>query len=274
MSFMGGEYLIFLIKKSENFARAVYLVTNFLSDNEPLKWRLRTSATELIDRVMSFIREEKNKANEHIYRAYFVGCLSSLILLLNVGEQSGAISEANTELLKREIVSFFPIFKDKIFSLRIERIALPTAGRTPTFRRQKASRRTRRGALRESKRAFTERLMSPLQSVESVQDVLYNSDGQDERARSTKMSVTRNTSKTKPETHFERQKAIVSVLKDKKKLTVRELMSFIKDCGEKTIQRELVELVGRGILKKMGAKRWSAYAFVQPLLFEGGEKHL
>lgn len=273
MSFMGGEYLIFLIKKSENFVRAIYLITNFLSDNEPLKWRLRTSATELIERVMSFIKEERNKASEYLYRAHFFGCLSFLISLLNVGEESGAISGANATLLKREISSFFPIFQDKIFSLRIKQDALPIAPEPAvSTRRSKTARYLSRAERRESRRQFAERILRPLENKSTTENVLEKSKGQEKSTVTKEMSVTKNTSKIKTEQHIRRQQAIVSVLKDKKQLTVREMMSVINGYGEKTIQRELVALVEKGILKKMGQKRWSSYAFVQPFLFEGSEK--
>lgn len=272
MSFMGGEYLIFLIKKSENFVRAIYLITNFLSDNEPLKWRLRTSATELIERVMSFIKEDKNKANEYLYRAHFFGCLSALISLLNVGEGSGAVSDANATLLKREISSFFPIFQEKIFSLRIKQDTLPIAPELPLRRRQKTINYLSRTERRESRKRFVERILRPLENTQETGNVRYKSKGQDIAGSSNTMSVTKNVGKIKTETHMSRQQAIVFALKDKKQLTAREMMSVITGYGEKTIQRELVTLVEKGVLKKVGKKRWTAYAFVQPLLFEGGEK--
>jgi hypothetical protein len=37
---------------------------------------------------------------------------------------------------------------------------------------------------------------------------------------------------------------------------------MIKDCSEKTIQRELIVLVSEKVVKKEGERRWSVYSIV------------
>lgn len=271
MSFIGGKYLIFIVKKVENFVRAIYLVTNFLSDNEPLKWKLRTIATDLIERVMSFMRDDKNKTNEPLHRAHFLGCLSVLVSLLNVGEQCSAISEANATLLKREIQSFFPIFNEKIFGIKGGDISLPIAKKQWFAFHRKPARGRPRGTRKMSVRKYEGALVSPIQNVESANNVLYSDKGHAKSSVFAKKDMAQTVSTIRMEMHFARQKAIIDALKDKKKLTVKEILSFMDDCGEKTVQRELYELVDKGVLKKIGEKRWSAYSFVQPLLFGRGK---
>lgn len=271
MSFIGGKYLIFIVKKVENFVRAIYLITNFLSDNEPLKWKLRTVATDLIERVMSFMRDDKNKTNEPLHRAHFLGCLSVLVSLLSVGEQGGVISEANTTLLKREIQSFFPIFDEKIFGIRGGDIALPIAKKQGFEFRRKPARGRPRGTRKLSVRKYEDALLSPIQDMDSIQNVLYEDKGQVKSSILVKKDKEKLARNIRVEKRLARQRAIVDALKDKKKLTVKEILSFMGDCGEKTVQRELYELVDKGVLKKVGEKRWSAYSFVQPLLFGRGK---
>jgi hypothetical protein len=60
----------------------------------------------------------------------------------------------------------------------------------------------------------------------------------------------------------ERQEAILSLLKGKPGLTIKDFSRVIKDCSEKTIQRELLDLVERGLIKKEGERRWSTYSLV------------
>jgi predicted HTH transcriptional regulator len=57
----------------------------------------------------------------------------------------------------------------------------------------------------------------------------------------------------------DRQDTIKSMLKGGIKLTIKDFAKNIKDCSEKTIQRELVEMVAKGVLKKEGERRWSKY---------------
>ena len=40
---------------------------------------------------------------------------------------------------------------------------------------------------------------------------------------------------------------------------IKDIIGKIKDISEKTLQRELSALVAKGVLKKIGDKRWSRY---------------
>jgi predicted HTH transcriptional regulator len=59
-----------------------------------------------------------------------------------------------------------------------------------------------------------------------------------------------------------RQNIIIGLLRKKNNLNIKDIASVIKDCSEKTIQRELVALVSLGILKKEGERRWSRYSLI------------
>jgi hypothetical protein len=43
---------------------------------------------------------------------------------------------------------------------------------------------------------------------------------------------------------------------------VKDVSAVVKDCSEKTLQRELLALVAQGVLKKEGERRWSSYVLV------------
>ncbi len=56
-----------------------------------------------------------------------------------------------------------------------------------------------------------------------------------------------------------RQEIILAMLKGGMKLTIKDFAKNIKNCSEKTIQRELITLLSKGVLKKEGERRWSKY---------------
>ena len=60
-----------------------------------------------------------------------------------------------------------------------------------------------------------------------------------------------------------RQNIILGLLKKKKELTIKDIALIIKDCSEKTIQRELISLISLGVLKRTGERRWSKYSLSQ-----------
>lgn len=60
-----------------------------------------------------------------------------------------------------------------------------------------------------------------------------------------------------------RQEAILTLLKSKSNLTVKDVAQVVTDCSEKTIQRELISLVEKGLIKREGERRWSRYSLIQ-----------
>ena len=74
-------------KKREKISSAIYLVTSFFDDKEPLKWRLRTLSTDLISEKI------KDKSSTTI----------EILSLLSVAKTAGLVSEMNCDILIREL---------------------------------------------------------------------------------------------------------------------------------------------------------------------------
>ena len=47
-----------------------------------------------------------------------------------------------------------------------------------------------------------------------------------------------------------RYETIINLLKKTKEISVKDVSSIVSDCSEKTIQRELLSLVDKGVLKR------------------------
>jgi len=58
----------------------------------------------------------------------------------------------------------------------------------------------------------------------------------------------------------DRRETIMSVIKDKKKASIKDISTLIRGVSEKTIQRELSALISSGIVLKEGERRWSTYS--------------
>jgi hypothetical protein len=57
----------------------------------------------------------------------------------------------------------------------------------------------------------------------------------------------------------DRMSLILELVRKRKTLSIKEIAEVIKDCSEKTIQRELNALINRGLIKREGERRWSVY---------------
>jgi predicted HTH transcriptional regulator len=60
----------------------------------------------------------------------------------------------------------------------------------------------------------------------------------------------------------ERKRKILNLVKENEWISIREIAASLKEFGEKSIQRDLLEMVEAGILKKTGDKRWRKYSLV------------
>ena len=56
-----------------------------------------------------------------------------------------------------------------------------------------------------------------------------------------------------------RQEVILAVVLQGNGVSIKDISDVVRDCSEKTIQRELAELVRQGRIKKVGERRWSQY---------------
>lgn len=75
------------VKKLEKIASALYLITSFFDDKEPLKWRLRSLSISL---VSEDIRDKSMVAKE-------------MHSLFSVAKNAGLVSEMNHDILSKEL---------------------------------------------------------------------------------------------------------------------------------------------------------------------------
>ncbi len=73
--------------KSEKIASAVYFITSFFADQEPLKWKLREAASEVATFKKGAVRQS----------------LLDITNLLRIAKNTGLISAPNYELMGKEI---------------------------------------------------------------------------------------------------------------------------------------------------------------------------
>ncbi|MBX4209088.1 hypothetical protein KW799_00085 [Candidatus Parcubacteria bacterium] len=252
-----NSHFAFVYKKTEKLVTAVYMITNFIKDSEPLKWKIRESALSLmalnLDWSTVSLAERRDLLKEYQALALEIVSLSS------VAHHSGLISEMNFHILSREFNSLVSVIsKDENKKANEETIILdprffdthdaeplplseasfsaPVAPMPAAAHKGHVS-RTSVPAVDES-RTIRKPEYLPLKDMQP----------KPERALRT------------PESKDSRQGAIIKLLSKKSGLNIRDFAENIKGCSEKTIQRELLAMVATGVLKKEGERRWSTYS--------------
>jgi hypothetical protein len=240
--FSSEDYLIYIFKKTEKITSALYLISGLLKDEEPLKWELRDKGMDLLSSsftASSAVPGDKNSVIQSLFTAAF-----ETISLLNVAHISHLISEMNHRILVREIDNVVRLLKDRLTA------SAENAGyvlseqffKTPDLF---ASGFSTKGQERtQDARRKTQDQYS--QESSSNNNLKSGTHSQGQIVTQQKKS--------------QRQDQIIGVLKGQSNLTIKDFSKVITDCSEKTIQRELLELVEKGIIKKEGERRWSTYS--------------
>ena len=260
----GREAKILSYTKINKLITALYMVTDIMDKDEPLRFKLRTLGADIISDTY-FLSYRTDNIHKRIEDK-----ISEILSFLDVSEGVGMISEMNSNILKREFLELRnsvleantdmtktnPSWLEEFIKEGDKKNDLPT---TPI------SHNTTRGTLvggRNSTRIG-------VQKAGTLMKVL--SDKIPDIAKKGNVHYENHDRHSNPELKNKRRSAIISAIKDKMNisinfdgLTITDIKSIghetLSECGEKTLQRELVSMVSDGVLKKTGEKRWSKYS--------------
>lgn len=258
-SFNYNAFSGFVVNKTEKLVTALYMVTDCMEMEDAIKIRLRSLGVELLSNIHSFsiatMLETENfvaKSRTHI---------TEILSLINIASTMGFVSEMNASILKKEfnsLVAEFAKYEEKSGTGKKEKfvshasytidestLAVPL----PVYKEQ-------------------ELLATPFWSESPIKD----------KRTEGNLSFIKNyqTNKNKDKQTFSFDKGqnnkletsrinkILEILKDTKNnglyFSIKDISTHFVDCSEKTIQRELNDLVLSRKVKKVGEKRWSRYA--------------
>jgi hypothetical protein len=231
---------IFVFKKTEKLVSAVYIVTGLFSDNEPIKWSLRKRSSDLMSFIFSYKDSKDQNKNDFVFHSKTK--ILEIVSLMEICFNSGLISEMNFNILKQEFVNLI----ENLSTIQIESADPEHSILTPEFLNLNMSlpaikdQSYYKGNLQKSGHLNNSQL-----SHRNVRDNIRNDTPGDDNI---------NTKKSN------RQALIISVLRKRSNLTIKDIADNVKDCSEKTIQRELNSLIETGLIKRDGERRWSRYS--------------
>lgn len=110
--FSKDENFVYVYKKTEKIATALYMVTNLFSDSEPMKWTLRTKVSNLLSFIIGF--KDILESMEEEFSSEVKTKVLEIVSLLEVTFRSGLVSAMNFSILKSEfinMVNFLSNFK-------------------------------------------------------------------------------------------------------------------------------------------------------------------
>ncbi len=239
--------------KTNKLITALYIVTDIIDRDEPLRNKLRTLGAE----ILSDIHQDPLRSSSKI---------AELMSFLGIARTLGIVSEMNSEILEvefSELAEAVSNASDKMAETRGE-VDLAEFFREEFFH-------TPQLGMKDAVRKFqvtpadhsylSKRHPSPTRIGVQKGATLLSA------LKGVQMSDTNTLKKTQQDFDIlkrQRRAEIVSFIRHNAgSATITDIrtraVGTLATCGEKTLQRELISMIKDGVLKKTGEKRWSRY---------------
>ncbi|MGB8815807.1 MAG: hypothetical protein WCC74_01015 [Minisyncoccia bacterium] len=241
----------FVFKKTERIVTALYIISGFLSDTEPAKFAIKDIANTLLKDALNVSHRNTNSDQ---FSIILLKHFTNISFLINLVRNIGGVSNMNADILLEEI--------NKVTEILLKTWS-KSSSQSQIFNQDFFA---VGGDIKEgdfNNISFFKNIITAGESFDNRENV------QKDIKDSIKDRVLYNNTQQKSKGHLEiikdkndRQEVIIAMLKKDKILTIKDFAVRIRDCSEKTIQRELIALMTKGILKKEGVRRWSKYSLV------------
>lgn len=250
-----SDFFDFVINKTQKITAALYLITDLISSNDPIRLKLKEKSLNILSGISDYYGGAQADKNNIFLK--ILNSITEVSSLLEVALMSGLISEMNSSILRKEYLALRSIveskkeefikdivFKDNFFEDEDSTVHsfLEDNAKENTNILDKISNDTK---IKPENISFNTDVNKASKSGRSV---IAKSNSLEPR-RSTNISGTN------------RKELILNLLKTNKgELSIRDIALYIKGYSEKTIQRDLITMINQGIVKKRGERRWSRYS--------------
>jgi predicted transcriptional regulator len=269
-----NKQLFKLSKKTEKITSAIFMVSELLTSQDPLRQHLRTVGLELLEITFRMARTKAHLVEE-VLQECILTC-EHVHSLLDILHMNMALSDMNHAILVHEIELLEKSFIENVkydTRYRFEEYSAITNMRlaphffgtefddTPTQIETETTPRTSDEvtSLHTQGHAVTSKIKktSPEILKDNIKDI-QKSKGQNVVYKSPK-SDSEESSSFVSQFKYERRTIMLSLIKRKGSATMQDITEIIKNCSTKTLQREIQELIDEGIVIKKGNRRWTTY---------------
>jgi len=241
----------YIVEKTSRIASVTFLLADVLEGDSELRKELQRTAIRLV-------KDAAESVHVAHKRSALTSGLVALTALLDTASRSGQLSQMNTEILSDEITALSELmgvidwgagrryFDSTLFEGEVPRDILatePVISRSNIYQRQEKD-------VYQQRHSYT----VPTQDFYETKNIKDSEQVEQKASPQYKDRV--------QEVQKDRRATILSLVQKKDRITVKDVTTVVKDCSEKTIQRELLALVKQGVLKKEGERRWSTYSLV------------
>lgn len=285
------DYGMLIAKKSERLVTALYLVTDLMTDSEPIKHSLRKNSVALLSSMNALSQlDAKDRFAEF---KTSLKATTEILSLLHVAQTTSTVSEMNGKLLtdgfrtlQLVLEKKQPVLTKEMLVIDDEESLTNESGFSSAITSSSYDVLTPRTLARlhanEKDFRMTEDSLKQSQLLSKLS--AQTSKGQNNRPSPVKdinekeSFIKDNNSvhsvliehSVRPTTHTQlassfqmrkqtRREQILALFVKGVDVSIKDIAARIRGCSEKTIQRELNALLEDNVIERIGEKRWSRY---------------
>ncbi len=242
--------------KINKLITALYMVTDTMDNDEPLRLQLRTLGVEILSDINSLPKGTFGNLKEK---------MTSILSFLNIAFDVGMISEMNFNIIRKEFVDlkqsidnfttqnhlwFEKFIQTPSEENKVQEESKPSISRFSVLNDKEFSKGHTSPNIQNNRSQTSTRI--GVQKGSTLMRALHQVDHKENNFELIKQ---------------QRRESIIKIIKAKPEgVSIKDIILAIRDLGdqtgEKTIQRELVSMVKDNVLNKTGEKRWSLYFIV------------
>lgn len=230
--FLGNNpSLLFILKKAEKLSGALYILAGFIPKDDPIADSLKRHSLSILSYITRSV-VARGKWSFEVGQG-LKEIIVEIISLVEVASMAGFISSMNKGVIVAEFNNLILAVdkegskNDFLVSDSVFQSSSQDLDNYPHFSSQK---NVIKGGLTSYHKGQLKNNITSNQKIEG---------GHKRRSR--------------------REEILNIFKKENKPMSVKDVNVYFSDCGDKTIQRELLSLVVDGILRKEGERRWSKY---------------
>lgn len=252
------NYNIIIAKKVEKLVTAVYLVSDLISNEDPIKRTLRLNSIELLSSINSIAQlDTKDKITEF---KISLRLTTEILALLQVAKTTGIVSLMNADILmggfrflQTTLEKKQPVLSEEMIAVENEKnmeigpsISISSTSYDAITSLRVASQNQLKMMSLTSKKTDTEKRHTVIKDINKGQNFKNPAK---ESPLASSFQVKKNN----------RKEQILGLFVRGVDLSIKDISMRIKGCSEKTIQRELNSLLYDNLIRRIGEKRWSRY---------------
>ena len=277
-------------QRSQKIVTAMYMLTDFLDSDDAMRKLLRDSVTETMGKLFALTQAGTQERSEIL--SFAVNKVFSTNAYLDVVYTNGFVSEMNFRVISGELVKLSHDLQELLGSMNVQKKIQPAKKMASEFRLPDSFFTQDFSATEQVAESVNQKdiASTPQKTIDTEKDIAADSmpiampviaelpkEEDDDmpvfvhkkdsrKSQLDKMTASfarvKDTSK-KPKTNNlkeQRKEKIITILKEKPEASINDICENISDCSSKTIQRDLIDMINSGLVKKEGTRRWSTYS--------------